>query len=64
MVQRQGKNWGLRAAVCAAVVAWQIGEMASARAVFASESDALRYLVIGAALVGLVASLVKLSADY
>ncbi len=64
MIQGPGKNWGLRAAVCAAVVAWQIGELASARAVFSNESDALRYLVIGAALIGLVASMVKLIADY
>ncbi len=38
--------------------------MASARVVSSNESDALRYLVIGAALIGLVASLVKLIADY
>jgi Zn-dependent protease len=64
MVQRAGKNWGLRAAACAAVVVWQIYEMASARVFASNESDTLRYVVIGAALFGLIASLLKLSADY
>ena len=64
MIQGPGKNWGLRAAVCAAVVAWQLYDMASARVVASNEGDALRYIVIGVALIGLVASLVKLSADY
>ena len=54
----------LRALFCATVVAWQIYDMAHARVVSSSEGDALRYLVIGAALFGLVASLVKLSVDY
>jgi hypothetical protein len=64
MVQRPGKNWGLRALVCAAVVAWQIYEMASARVSGSDDGDALRYVVIGVALIGLVASLVRLSVDY
>jgi hypothetical protein len=55
MIQGPGKNWGLRAAVCAAVVAWQLYDMASARVVASNEGDALRYIVIGVALIGLVA---------
>ncbi|MGO4871463.1 MAG: hypothetical protein ACLPGW_12765 [Roseiarcus sp.] len=54
----------MRAAACAAVVVWQIYEMASASVSASNESDTLRYVVIGAALFGLVASLLKLSADY
>jgi hypothetical protein len=64
MVQRQGNHWGLKAAACAAIVAWQIYDLAKASAFLSNEGDYLRYLVIGAALFGLVASLVKLSADY
>ena len=64
MVERQGKNWGLRAAICAAVVAWQIYDMVSARLTQSSEGDTLRLVVIGAALFGLVFSLVRLSVDY
>ncbi|MGO9772485.1 MAG: hypothetical protein ACLPSW_23620 [Roseiarcus sp.] len=64
MVERKGKNWGLRAIVCAAVVVWQIYEMASASVLTSNGSNVLRYVVIGAALLGLVASLLKLSADY
>ncbi|MGD0185541.1 MAG: hypothetical protein ABSC25_09855 [Roseiarcus sp.] len=64
MVERKGKNWGLRAIVCAAVVVWQIYDMASASVLTSNGSNVLRYVVIGAALLGLVASLLKLSADY
>lgn len=64
MVERQGKNWGLRAAICAAVVAWQIYDMVSARLTQSSEGDVLRLFVIGAALFGLIVSLVRLSVDY
>ncbi|MGD0188736.1 MAG: hypothetical protein ABSC25_26320 [Roseiarcus sp.] len=64
MLQRSGKNWGLRALGCAAIVVWQIYEMASARVSGSNDDDALRYVVIGAALIGLIASLVRLSVDY
>ena len=64
MVQKRGTNWGLRAIVCAAVVIWQIYDMASSSVFSSSEGGMLRYLVIAAALFGLVASLVKLTADY
>ncbi len=64
MVQRPGKHWGLKAAACAAIVVWQIYEMASASVFSSSEGNYLRYIAIGAALFGLVTSLLKLSADY
>lgn len=64
MAPRQGRNWGLKAAACAAIVVWQIYEMANASLFAPSEGNLLRYLVIAAGLFGLVASLVKLSADY
>ncbi len=64
MVERLQKHWGLKAAACAAIVVWQIYEMASASVLSAGEGNYLRYLAIAGALLGLVASLVKLSADY
>ncbi len=64
MVERKGKNWGLRAVVFAAIVVWQIYDMARASVFTSNGGDLLRYVVIGAALLGLVASLLKLSADY
>ena len=64
MVQRREKNWGLKAAACGAIVIWQIYDMASASVLTSNGSNVLRYVVIGAALLGLVASLLKLSADY
>ncbi len=64
MVHRREKNWGLKAAACGAIVIWQIYDMASASVFSPNEGNYLRYLVIGAALFGLVASLVKLTADY
>jgi hypothetical protein len=64
MVQRPEKHWGLKAAACAAIVVWQIYEMASASVLSPGDGNYLRYLAIAAALLGLVASLVKLSADY
>ena len=64
MVQRPGKNWGLRAAACAAIIVWQIYGVARASVFSANEGNDLRYLVIGVALIELVAALLKLSADY
>ncbi len=64
MVRRPGKSWGLKAAACAAVVVWQIYDMAIASVLAPGEGNVLQYFVIGAALFGLVASLLKLSADY
>jgi hypothetical protein len=60
MVRRQSKNWSLRAALCAAVVIWQIYEMATASVFSPGDAGYVHYLVIGVALVGLVASLLKL----
>jgi hypothetical protein len=50
----------LRAALCAAVVIWQICEMATASVFAPDDAGYLHYLIIGVALVGLVASLLKL----
>ena len=58
------KHWGLKATACAAIVVWQIYEIANASALTRDSSDYLRYFVFGAALFGLVASLLKLSTDY
>lgn len=63
MVRRQAKNWGLRAAAFAAIVVWQIYELASASVFSPNEGSLLHYLVVGIALFGLIASLVKMSAD-
>jgi hypothetical protein len=65
MASRQGtQHWGLKAAACAAIVVWQIYEVASASVFTPSEGNLLHYLLIGAALCGLIASLLKLNADY
>ncbi len=64
MVRRSGANWGIKAAACAAIIAWQIYEMARSSVFSPDEGNALRYLVIGVALFGLIASLLKLNADY
>ena len=58
------KHWGLKATACAAIVVWQIYEMANASVFLSNDGGYLRYFVIGAALFGLVASLLKLTADY
>jgi hypothetical protein len=60
MVKRQSKNWGLRAALCAAVVVWQVYEMATASVFAPSDVGYVNYLIVGVALIGLVASLLKL----
>jgi hypothetical protein len=60
MVKRESKNWGLRAALCAGVIVWQIYEMSSASLFAPSDLGYAHYLIIGAALAGLTASLVKM----
>jgi hypothetical protein len=60
MVKSQSKNWGLRAAFCAAVVAWQVYELATASVFAPGDSGYVNYLIVGVALIGLVASLLKL----
>jgi hypothetical protein len=64
MVKRESKNWGLRAAACAAVVIWQIYELAAASVFTPGDIGYMHYLIIGVALVGLVASLLKLVVEY
>jgi hypothetical protein len=63
MVRRQAGHWGLKAAVCAAIVAWQVFEMASASVIEPNEGNFLRYLIAGCALLGLIVSLQKLGAE-
>ena len=60
MVKRESKNWGLRAALCAAVVVWQIYELATASVFAPADFSYVNYLIVGVALIGLVASLLKL----
>jgi hypothetical protein len=60
MVKNQGKNWGLRAALCAGVVVWQIYELATASVFAPGETGYLNYLIGAVALFGLIASLLKL----
>jgi hypothetical protein len=60
MVKSQSKNWGLRAALCAAVVAWEIYQLATANMFALGDVSYVNYLVAGVALIGLVTSLVKL----
>ena len=60
MVKRQNKNWGLRAALCGGVVVWQLYEMATASVFSPSDTGYANYLIGGVALIGLVASLLKL----
>ena len=60
MVKSQSKNWGLRAALCAAVVVWQIYEMATASVFAPGDVGYTHYLIIAVALAGLIASLLKL----
>lgn len=63
MVKSQSKNWGLRAALCAAVVVWQIYQLASASVFAPGDFGDVNYLIVGVALIGLVASLLKLVAE-
>ena len=60
MVKRESGRWGLKAAVCAAIVVWQIYEMAVASVHASFDVGYASYLIIGLALVGLIASLLKL----
>jgi hypothetical protein len=64
MASRQRtQHWGLKAAACAAIVAWQIYEVASQSVFSPNEGNFSHYLIIAAALCGLVVSLLKLNAD-
>ena len=63
MVKSQSKNWGLRAALCAAVVIWQIYELATASVFAPGDFGYVDYLIVAVALIGLIASLLKLVAE-
>ncbi len=63
MVKRESKNWGVKAAFCAAVIAWQVYEMATASIFSPADVGYTRYVIVGVALIGLVASLLKLVTD-
>jgi len=59
LVKRQSKNWGLRAMLFGAVVAWQVFDLASGSVSAPDDAANWHYLVIGAALIGLVTSLLR-----
>jgi hypothetical protein len=61
MPQPRGKNWGLQAALCAAVVAWQAYDIASATEEPRQAVALMQYFVIGSGLVGLVSALVLMA---
>ena len=63
MVRRQGKNWGLRATLCAGVVVWEIYQYLTTSVMSPGQGGYVGMLILGAALVGLVASLLKLSTE-
>jgi hypothetical protein len=63
MARRQGSHWGLCAAACAVVASWRIYDMVSASVVNSGDSDTLGLVIIGGALTGLIASLLKLSTE-
>jgi hypothetical protein len=62
MERRQSRHWGARAVLFAAILSWQAYEMVIARAL--GDAGYLHYLIFGVALVGLIASLMKLVGDY
>jgi hypothetical protein len=63
MVRHQAKNWGLRATLCAGVVIWEIYQMATTSVMTPGQGGYTGALILGAALVGLVASLLKMSTE-
>jgi hypothetical protein len=63
MVRRQGKNWGLRAMFCAGVVIWRIYLMATTSVTDPGQYGSVGMLILAAALIGLIASLLKLSTE-
>jgi hypothetical protein len=62
MERRQSRHWGLRAVLFAAILLWQAYELVSAFAL--GDVGYVHYLIFGVALVGLIASLMKLVVDY
>jgi len=61
MVKREGGHWGVKAALCAAIILWQVCDMATASVLSPADNGYMRYLIVGVALIGLVASLLKLA---
>ena len=55
------KNWGLQAALCGGVVAWQIYDMATATEAPRQALTLLHYFLIGCGLIGLVGALVMMA---
>ena len=59
MAKREGGHWGVKAALCAAIILWQVCDMATASVLSPADNGYMRYLIVGVALIGLVASLLK-----
>ena len=62
MERGQNRHWGLWAVLFAAILSWQAYELVSAFAL--GDAGYVDYLIFGVALVGLIASLMKLVVDY
>ncbi len=61
---RQGSELqGLRATSFGAVIGWQIYEMATKNVFASGEGGYVNMLIVGGALTGLIASLLKLSTE-
>jgi len=55
------KNWGLQAALCAGVVAWQVYELATATEAPSSAMLTLQYILIACGMVGGVGALIMMA---
>jgi hypothetical protein len=60
MAQGKTKNWGLQAALCGAVVVWQIYEMASATEAPSLALTLLHYFLLICGLIGGVGALMMM----
>jgi hypothetical protein len=60
MAQPKTKNWGLQAALCGAVVVWQIYEMASATEAPSQALTLLHYFLLICGLSGGVGALMMM----
>jgi len=61
MAQPKTKNWGLQAALCVGIVAWQIYDMATATEAPGQALSLLHYFLIFCGLVGGVGALVMMA---
>jgi hypothetical protein len=61
MAQPKTKNWGLQAALCGAIVVWQIYDMASATEAPSQTLSLLHYFLLFCGLVGGVGALVMMA---